>query len=145
MTEPRGIRNNNPLNIVHNDILWGGLDYPPDDGRFCRFTDPVFGIRAACKILLTYQNKYRLRTVREIVNRWAPPHENDTESYIAAVARQVGVGRDEAVDLSDPATMRPMLKAMIRQECGKQPYSDGVLSRAMELAGVRVATQGGKA
>ena len=133
----RGIRNNNPLNLELG-AQWQGLREEQTDGRFCQFVAPEWGIRAAVKILLTYGKKYGLNTVRKIIFRWAPPSENDTESYIKVVAKGVGVASDDALDQSDPQVLLPLLKAMIRQENGKQPYDDATLEKAMALADIKI-------
>ena len=53
MSQPRGIRNNNPGNIEHNGTNWQGMDNPPHDGRFIRFVTPQYGIRAMARVLTT--------------------------------------------------------------------------------------------
>ena len=66
----RGLRNNNPGNLDHRDsVKWNGeLPFDADiEPRFCRFESPVFGIRALCKVLLTYQRKYKVCTIAGIV------------------------------------------------------------------------------
>ena len=89
----RGYRNRNPGNIEHVPAnKWQGLAEPPSDGRFCRFTTHEFGIRALAALLVTYQDRHKLRTPRAIIERWAPKVENDTAAYVAVVARRLGVG-----------------------------------------------------
>ena len=91
MSTPRGIRNNNALNIdYHAGTPWKGLDSPPSDGRFARFTEPQWGIRAAVKILEAYQRR-GIKTVRQTIFTWAPPVENNSESYLGFVCRKTGV------------------------------------------------------
>ena len=68
---PRGIRNNNPLNIELGD-QWQGLAASQTDGRFAQFQAPEYGFRAAAKVLNTYQNKHGLTTPRQMISRWAP-------------------------------------------------------------------------
>ena len=66
----RGYRNSNPGNIEHVAAnAWQGLATPPSDGRFCRFTSHEFGIRALAALLITYQDRYQLRSVRAIISR----------------------------------------------------------------------------
>ena len=94
---PRGIRNNNPGNIDYNpSVKWQGLADPPrePEGRFCRFAAPKWGIRAIARLLITYQDQHDLNTVRGIINRWAPPIENDSDAYVNAVASSLGVDAD---------------------------------------------------
>ena len=96
----RGYRNRNPGNIEH--VLsnkWQGLADPPSDGRFCRFTSHEFGIRALAALLVTYQDRHKLRTPGAIIERWAPKVENDTAAYVGVVVRRIGVGPDDQIDL----------------------------------------------
>lgn len=83
MNTPRGIRNNNPGNIRWGSD-WKGLkkDGKQQDPSFCVFETPEYGIRALAKLLQNYQLLYGLNTPRKIINRYAPPTENETVSYI---------------------------------------------------------------
>jgi hypothetical protein len=121
MTDPRGIRNNNPLNIDYNvNNQWKGLDTPPSDGRFCRFIEPQFGLRAGIIILRNYQ-KRGLTTLRAMISTWAPAHENNVESYIGFVTRKTGIRPEQQVNLNDKAETIALLKAMVLMECGSPP------------------------
>src|SRR4051812_38910947 len=90
----RGIINANPGNIDRGKppTAWLGLATPAEmtpeqkaEKRFAVFRSPEYGIRALAKLLQTYQSKHGLRTVRGIINRWAPPVENNTGAYVNAV------------------------------------------------------------
>lgn len=130
---PRGIRNNNPGNIRRSATIWQG-QAPADqqtDPAFIIFLSPEYGIRAMAKVLATYRNTYGLRTVADIINRWAPPGENNTAAYIAAVAGALGVDPfDELQADQQPA----LIKAIIRHENGVQPYSDETIQKGLALA-----------
>lgn len=102
-----------------------------------RFSQPEYGIRALCRILRTYQRKYGLRDVHSIINRFAPPVENDTESYIKSVCLKLDVTPETLIDLEEKGIMLNLLKAIIRHENGEQPYSDEVLLQGIEMAGVK--------
>ena len=118
MTLPRGIRNRNPGNIELGE-RWQGMAPQQTDGRFIQFSDHLWGIRAMARILRNYQRKHGLKTVREMIDRWAPPVENDTGSYARAVAEGMGLrGPDEPVDLMQVETVADMIQAMIRHENG---------------------------
>lgn len=129
---PRGIRNHNPGNIEYTGTAWKGLDSPPTDGRYCRFIDPVWGIRAMARILLNYQRLYGIDTVAGIVSRWAPSSENDTGAYIASVAGRVGVAPDETISVE--GRLYELIPAMIYHENGQQPYSAGQIREGVSLA-----------
>ena len=97
MSLPRGIRNNNPLNIRRTGKdQWRGLSKTQSDRSFCQFETLEWGWRAAFYLLTrTYYHKYRLYTIRAIVNRWAPKADhNDTAAYIANVSRLTGIAPD---------------------------------------------------
>ncbi len=128
----RGIRNNNPGNIRHG-AGWQGLCSRQTDKSFCQFIAPEYGIRAMLKILRNYVKLYDDRTIRQFISRWAPPNENDTESYIAYVSDMVDISRDAVIDVNNQDVMTALVKAMIYMENGKQPYSDDVFTRAFEM------------
>jgi hypothetical protein len=129
----RGIRNNNPGNIRISPTPWKGKTSGSDEA-FETFVDPFYGIRAIGKTLLSYQDKHGLRTVRGIINRWAPPVENDTQAYALAVAATVGVDMDDQIDLHREAILLPVVMAIIRHENGSQPYSSATLAGAIQDA-----------
>lgn len=85
-TKPRGIKNNNPLNIRRSKSRWKGLKAIQTDKAFCQFEKEVFGWRAAFYLLCyTYYKVWGCCTIRDIISRWAPNNENDTEAYIKRV------------------------------------------------------------
>lgn len=133
-TIPRGIRNNNPGNIRYTGTKWLGLADPPSDGAFCRFTSPEYGIRAIARIITTYYEKHGLNTVRGIVDRWAPPMENDTRAYIAHVSDRCGVGADQVIDPRAWLIMSALVCSIILHENGQQPYSDDVVRNGVTMA-----------
>ena len=95
---PRGIRNNNPLNIRRSKDQWKGLRAQQTDSQFCQFETLEYGWRAAFYLLTrTYYHKYRLYTIRAIISKWAPPNENLTATYIENVSRLTGIPPDEPI------------------------------------------------
>ncbi len=115
----RGIRNNNPLNIRKNDIHWKGLKENQMDRSFFQFKEMYWGYRATIKILKTYQTKYGLCSLSEMIKRWAPPLENNTENYITVVSQRSGVTRTENIDLSNKDLVVRIVEAMTYVENGK--------------------------
>lgn len=142
-SQPRGVRNNNPGNIMKALERWQG-ETEGDDPRFSTFETPEAGIRAMGKTLLTYQQKHGLDTIESIISRWAPATENDTRSYIAAVSRAVGLGPRQQIDLTDASTLSAVTQAMIRVENGQQPYSDEQIAMGLNaaLTGADLPTSG---
>ena len=152
--QTRGFRNHNPGNIEHLPAnRWQGLANPPLEppprgggrARFAVFVSPEYGIRALAVLLTTYQDRHGLRSIRAIVSRWAPGSENDTEAYIAAVARRMDRHPRAALDLHSHADLRPLVEAIIHHELGGQPYGAAQIDAGLRLAGVtsgRVAATG---
>ena len=137
MTEPRGIRNNNPGNIRWGDSWQGLVDISNrTDKSFCQFVSAKWGIRALAKILLVYQDKHGLDTVEKIINRWAPPVENNTEAYVQAVAQYMNVDSTAQIDVRKEALMRPLVEGIIKHENGEMPYSRATIDQGLVLAGV---------
>ena len=132
---PRGIRNANPGNIDRTTERWQGMATDQSgDKRFVVFAEPVWGLRALAKVLLSYQRKYGLRTPAAIIARWAPPVENDTGAYARQVAKALGVGVDDHVDLTKAATLERILPAIVQHENGQQPYPSALIAEAVRLA-----------
>ena len=104
-------------NIRHG-ANWQGLN--PDgrniDSAFCVFTAPIYGIRALAKILINYKRIHGLKTVRQIISRYAPPSENQTIAYIQSVAKQLGVYPDTVIDIEERGVLTVFIKAVIRME-----------------------------
>lgn len=135
-TAPRGIRNNNPGNIDFNPInKWKGLNPKSKelDSRFCVFISPEYGIRALLILLRNYDRKYNLNSVRKIINRWAPSHENNTSAYTKHVCSLMNVEPDMCLNLSDRNELISLAKAIVTHENGVQPYSDDKYQSAYEL------------
>ena len=122
----RGIRNNNPLNIRHSADRWQGARKEQKDKAFVQFTTMTYGYRAAWKTLESYwkyfHNLLKAFNVRNIISRWAPPTENDTEAYIRAVVLMTGLGGNENMTQPSRATgyqrLELLVRAMTAIECG---------------------------
>ena len=101
--QPRGLRNNNPLNIRRSGDKWQGLKALQEDREFFQFTEMKYGWRAAFRLLChTYYGQYKLRTIKDIIYRWAPLKENNTPAYVRRVTDYIGIGPDR--ELGNPAT-----------------------------------------
>lgn len=126
----RGERNNNPLNIRRvAGIHWRGEAAVQDDPAFVRFEDITWGVRAALKLLRTYRDKYAATSIKEIVTRWAPPTENKTDDYIAAVCRLTSFGGNERLTEKEWSAL---IKAMAVIE-SRLSISDETIDAARKL------------
>lgn len=116
----RGLRNNNPGNIRISSSAWQGKIPVSQntDGAFEQFTDMVYGVRALGKLLLNYFQNYGLDTVQGLINRYAPPSENLTGSYVAFVSDQLGVNPTDRINVADPHVLSQLVEAIIKHENG---------------------------
>lgn len=130
---PRGIRNNNPLNIRRSTQRWLGKCLDGTDPSFEQFTSLEYGLRAGFVILRTYMRRYRLATITQIISRWAPATENDTAAYIEAVARLSGIRPNERLDYNRKNVMCRLVSAMCQVENGC-PVSFGRIENAYAMA-----------
>lgn len=120
-TQPRGIRNNNPLNIRRSTQKWRHKVAIPTDQSFEQFDRIEWGIRAAFVIMRTYLGRqYRCRTVRDVIARWAPSCENNTENYIYWVCKESCIQQDEILDIKNKNQMCRLLWAMAWYENGQK-------------------------
>jgi hypothetical protein len=132
---PRGVRNNNPLNIKRSSVNWAGKSAIQPDAIFETFDDPHHGIRAGARNLLTYYRRDKLNTVQEIVTKWAPASDdNDTAGYISFVSGKMGVAPDTELNLEDPEVLGALVTAMMGMEIGAIPYSLATIRTAVEAA-----------
>lgn len=114
-----GVRNHNPLNIRYvSTNKWLGLSKTtPSVKGFCHFDCMDYGLRAAIILLLNYIRKRGCTTPRQIITRWAPPTENNTELYIKCVCGRADIHPDRPVPTEGSAFNRLVI-AMARQESG---------------------------
>ncbi len=136
----RGIRLNNPGNIeAGNSAVWQGEVWPSSDDRFCEFESMAYGCRALIRTLMTYHKTHHLDTVRQIINRWAPPSENNTSAYMKHVASAIGRDVDETIPFdTDPTYFLAIAKVIARHENGLDAMSinSDVWEEAAKLAGL---------
>lgn len=116
-TTPRGIRNNNPLNIRIGNT-WLGERNNPTDKAFEEFVSIEYGYRAAFCILRRYIRRYNKNTITAIVSTWAPASENNTQRYIDFVATQMKISPVDVIDYGNKDQMTHLVAAMQMMECG---------------------------
>ena len=113
----RGIRNNNPGNLIITNIAWQGKVMPSQDPKFETFQSIEWGLRALVRDLITKINRYN-GSIRDIMYQYAPPSENRTQNYIDIVQNKLGknwvrVCREDLYEFA---------KAVARVENGNDAY-----------------------
>ena len=120
--EPRGIRNNNPLNI-RKGSNWKGERPNQTDKQFEEFQSMEYGIRAAFKLMINHITGFngtrrRMNNLNLLICVWAPPTENATTKYIDFVSESVGLPPSYIIDHNDENLMCRIARAMAFVECG---------------------------
>ena len=124
---PRGLRNNNPGNIRKSKTIYLGELQPSQDESFKQFQSIDYGYRAMFVLIEHYYRKRGLKTIRQIISRYAPASENNTEGYIQQVASICFRSADEEIDITNKDEMILIVSAMSRVENGRVANVDDVL------------------
>jgi hypothetical protein len=129
---PLGIRNNNPGNIRPGD-QWVGM--VGTNKNFVVFKDIHHGLRA---LSIDIANKINsgYNTITKIIERYAPPSENNTPAYIAAASAMSGIGKDAKLTANFD-TLRKLMRAIVSHENGKA-IADQVISDNDIETGIRL-------
>lgn len=115
---PRGIRNNNPLNIRIGNV-WLGEVAEPSDPDFEQFVSMVYGVRAGFVLIRRYIRHYHRTTIPQVIAAWAPSNENNTQRYIDTVCSISRISAEDSLDYFNEEQMVRLVDAMIFVECGQ--------------------------
>lgn len=130
-TKAIGYRINNPLNIRYSTANnWKGQT--GEQSGFCVFDTPENGLRAAMVNLKSYRKKGVI-TIGDIISRWAPPTENNTQNYIDFVCKKLGAAASYEVEQTASEYIA-LLQAMCVMEIGCQPYEQSIWEKAANMA-----------
>ena len=119
---PRGIRNNNPLNIRRGS-QWKGLKPKQTDPAFCQFESMQMGIRAAYRLMRNHilgfgGTRPRMNTLKKLISVWAPPSENATDKYVRHVSTFTGIEPNAIIDPNDRTSLVNIAREMAFVENG---------------------------
>lgn len=126
MTMPKGIRNHNPMNLrFYSTINWQGQIGADADG-YARFDTVEQGIRAGVKNLMNGYFAKGISSPQAIISKYAPSHENPTDSYIRFLSEWMGIPANQHIEPTFTNMVR-LTKGIIRFENGSQPYMDSTI------------------
>jgi hypothetical protein len=128
---------NNPGNIRPSNPSWQGA--VGQSKGFVVFDTMVNGVRALCRQLLVYQDRYGIKTVRQVISRWAPPSDNNpTDAYIAFVCSVLNCQPDDAFNFRNADWLYWMVTAIGEEENGHDAFTQNVTDADIN-AGVSAA------
>jgi hypothetical protein len=130
---PRGIRNNNPGNLIYTTIKWNGK-LPKEqnkDRRFEMFIAPVYGVRAMIKDLKHDIEKGK-STVPQLIEEYAPRFENNTDNYIDTVCKELKVSKTAKL-LPTKNTLRLLVLSISKVETGGNYVSNDLFEQAYAI------------
>lgn len=121
---PRNLRNNNPGNLEASAWTQKQPGYVGSDGRFAIFETPEHGSKAMDSLLMGYASR-GLETPSSIIGRWSPVSDplnqpGSTSNYASYVAKKLGVGPNDKIDMSNPEVRAQLASAMTEFEGGTQ-------------------------
>ncbi|MDR2064565.1 MAG: structural protein P5 [Prevotellaceae bacterium] len=115
----RGLKNNNPGNIRISTTKYLGEVQPSQDRSFKQFKEMRYGYRAMFVLLHSYQRKYGLKTIKQMIYRYAPPLDNNnTDGYVSRVSKDSGVDAAAEITATNKDVMIPVVAAMSAVENG---------------------------
>lgn len=128
---PRGIRNNNPGNLRKSSVKWAGKVDNPLESAFESFSTMAYGLRAAIRNANTHWTRGK-KSIAQLVSIWAPPSENNTTAYVAAVAKAAGIASNVPFVWGNNDTTAKVLLAIFRHENGA-----AITDRYVSLSDIR--------
>ena len=148
MSLARGLKNKNPLNMRYNiNIPWQG-QVGQDGNGYAVFDTMENGLRAAARDIRNLQKNSNVKTIRDLITKWAPPkgnfkdasgavktETNPTDNYIAYVSRQLNVNPDSPVDwVNNDVILSRIITAMVQNENGVNPIPGDSIMAAIQRA-----------
>jgi hypothetical protein len=146
-----GMRQNNPGNLDETIVngqktswierAWRGEELSAN--RFARFNCPLNGLRALLITLHSYLTKDGCATVGDVVNRWAPRVENNTQAYIDDVCAFANESQLALQHWNEDTVLHPLQNqlillgmALVHHENGEQPYTADQWNDAWKATGL---------
>ena len=132
-SSPRGIRNNNPGNLVQSGSKWKGKlpKHQNKDRRFEMFISFEYGVRAMIKLLQNYMKK-DVNTIEKILNKYAPTFENNTKAYIRKVSKDLNVSQTTKL-LPTKNTLQQLVFSIAKVENGGNYMTKELFEKAYAL------------
>jgi hypothetical protein len=117
-TTPRGLRNNNPGNIVKSSLKLKN-EIPGNDATYRTFKTMADGYTALFELLAIYiANGYN--TIRKMFAHYeSGSPKSDIDNYVNYVSSTTGINPDAVLSMSQTANILAIAKAISQKENGK--------------------------
>lgn len=127
---PRGMRNNNPGNLVKTLIPWKGK-INSSDQRFEQFKSYKWGVRA---MILDVANdiKKGKDTIESLITEYAPKNENDTDAYINYLVKETAIESRKKL-AGDKWELELLVRAIAKIENGTEAVTSEDFEDAYNL------------
>lgn len=125
----RGTAGSRPINNP------GNLRPPGQSSGFMQYDSEADGIRAMANQLRLYQNRDHLDTVQGIINKYAPPSENDVNDYVGDVSKRSGFAAGQKLNLNDNEQLAKLIAAMTKHENVKTNYTPKTVVEIINATG----------
>ena len=99
----------------------------------------AYGIRALARILITYQDKYNIRTIKEVAQRYAPQNENDTVNYYMVVSEVSKIHENKILNFHNYEDLEPIIRGIIfivNGGANKKYVTQDDIDEGLRMAGV---------
>lgn len=118
---------NNPGNLENNSWTQSLPGYTGSKGRFATFATPEQGAAALDRNLQSYGAK-GINTPLQITSTWAPKGDgkNDPVAYASVIAKNLGIGINDPIDLRDPAQRQKIGQSIAQVEGNTATSGTGI-------------------
>lgn len=130
MSEPRGLRNNNPGNIKQSPTQYEGEKIPSSDSVFKQFKTMAYGYRAIFVLLRYYIRRLQLDTITKIFKRYEPV---EFKLYIDHVVKETGISANKRIAPDDWKSLAKIVAAISSMENGRTANANDLM-KGLSLA-----------
>lgn len=126
-----GERINNPGNLEFAHQKGASLDIF-NNHKFATFKTAQEGMDALSRQIGLNFNRDKLNNISKLITHYAPPNDNNTAAYIATLAKKLGVGATQALNLNDAEMRKKLMEAMVTVEQGRNSYPESMYQQAIQ-------------
>lgn len=114
-----------PTSSPTQEYNTGNIRTSASNPEFRKYSTVEEGVADHQRLLRDYQSKHGLTTIKDVINRWAPPSENDTSNYVKFMSQKMGMNPNDTIDFNDPEILGKFsyYQAQMEKGANKVPVS----------------------